>query len=64
MNKEKCSPRSIEMERQRKEQAELEQLIADQEELEKIQQEIEEAERHHRRQPPQANAADITKIDD
>ena len=62
---------SIELERQRKQQAEVDRLIAEREELEQIQhereeleqiqQEIEEAERRNR-QPPQANAADITKL--
>ena len=51
--------RSIESERQRKEQAELEQRIADQEELEQIQREVEEAERFHSRQ---VNAAQITQL--
>ena len=51
--------RSIESERQRKEQAELEQRIADQEELEQIQREVEEAERLHSRQ---VNAAQITQL--
>ena len=50
---------SIELERQRKQQAELEQRIADQEELDRIQQEIEEAERS---QPRQVNSAEITKL--
>ena len=53
---------SIELERQRKQEAEVNQLIADREELEQIQQEIEEAERRQSRQPQQANAVDITKL--
>ena len=53
---------SIELERQRKQQLELEQRIAEREELERIQQEIEEAERRQPPQPPQANAADITTL--
>ena len=52
---------SIELERQRKQQAEIERRIAEVDELERIQQEIEEAERRDR-QPPQANAVDITKM--
>ena len=54
--------RSIETERLRKEQAELEQRIADQEELDQIQHEIEEAERLQSRQPRQVNAAEITQM--
>ena len=51
--------RSIEAERIRKEQEELEQRIADQEEREQIQREIEEAERFHSRQ---VDAAQITHL--
>ena len=51
--------RSIEAERIRKEQEELEQRIADREELEEIQREIEEAERLQSRQ---VNAAQITQL--
>ena len=51
--------RSIEAERIRKEQEEVEQRIADREELEEIQREIEEAERLHSRQ---VNAAQITQL--
>ena len=40
----------------------MDRLTAEREELEEIQQEIEEAERHQSRQPPQANAADITNL--
>ena len=54
--------RSIESERQRKEQAELEQRIADQEELEQIQREVEEVERLQSSQPRQVNAAEITQL--
>ena len=53
---------SIELERRRKEQEELEQRIADREELDAIQQEIEEAERSQSSQPRQANAAEITQL--
>ena len=51
--------RSIEAERIRKEQEELEQRIADQEEREQIQREIEEAEQLHSRQ---VNAEQITHL--
>ena len=53
---------SIELERQRKQQAEVEQRIAEREESETIQREIEEAERRQPPQPPQVNAADITTL--
>ena len=58
----KAFAQSIELERQRQQQLELEQRIAEQEELEKIPQKIEEAERSQPRQPPQVNAADITRL--
>ena len=54
--------RSIESERQRKQQAEVDRLIADQEERDQIQREIEEVERLQSRQPRQVNAAEITQL--
>ena len=57
---------SIELGRQRAErhrqEQDMERRIAEQEEREKIQQEIEEAERHRALQPPQVNAADISRL--
>ena len=57
---------SIELELQRakrqKEQEELERLQAEQEERERIEAELREAERLQANQPPQANAADISRL--
>ena len=54
--------RSIEFERQRKQQEEVDRLVADQEEREQIQREIEEVERLQSCQPRQVNAAEITHL--